>query len=121
MLSKRLKNARNNKKLTQEELAIKVNTTKGTISNYENGHSTPPNEMLKLLADVLNTTSDYLLGRIDNPDQPDEFNKLINNEHNIAYFGGAKKELTEEEAQHLEESLEMFRALKAKRNAEKNK
>ncbi|AEB24485.1 MULTISPECIES: helix-turn-helix domain-containing protein [Bacillus amyloliquefaciens group] len=66
MLSKRLKICRKQKKLTQTELAQKVKTTKGTISNYENGHSTPSNEMLRDLADALDTTTDYLLGRIDN-------------------------------------------------------
>jgi transcriptional regulator with XRE-family HTH domain len=61
----RLKSARELRKLTQEELAKKVNVTKGTISNYENGHSTPSNEMLRLLADTLKTTTDFLLGRPD--------------------------------------------------------
>lgn len=61
----RLKSARELRKLTQEELAKKVNVTKGTISNYENGHSTPSNEMLRLLADTLKTSTDFLLGRPD--------------------------------------------------------
>lgn len=63
MLSIRLKSSRKRKRLTQEELAKRVNTTKATISNYENGHSTPSNDMLLLLADVLETSTDYLLGR----------------------------------------------------------
>lgn len=63
MFSERLKKARKNKKYTQESLAKKLNTTKGTISNYENGHSTPSNEMLVMLADILDVTVDYLLGR----------------------------------------------------------
>lgn len=67
MLAVRLKKARQRKKLTQEELAKKLKTTKGTISNYENGHSSPSNEMLKDLADVLDVSTDYLLGRTDNP------------------------------------------------------
>ncbi|WP_420909104.1 helix-turn-helix domain-containing protein [Lysinibacillus fusiformis] len=65
MLSHRLKVARKSKKLTQEQLAVKVQTTKGTISNYENGHSTPSNEMLVLLAKTLNVTTDYLLDNTD--------------------------------------------------------
>ena len=67
MLSQRLKYARNLSKLTQEELGARVNTTKGTISNYENGHSTPSNEMLVLLSDVLDVPTDFLLGKTDNP------------------------------------------------------
>ncbi|ATW84542.1 helix-turn-helix transcriptional regulator [Weizmannia coagulans] len=63
MLAKRLRQARKNKKLTQEQLAHLVKTTKGTISNYENEYSTPSNEMLKDLAKALDVTTDYLLGR----------------------------------------------------------
>ncbi|MCC2473563.1 helix-turn-helix transcriptional regulator [Bacillus pacificus] len=66
MLTQRLKETRKMRKLTQQGLADKVNTTKGTISNYENGHSTPSNEMLKDLANILGVTTDYLLGRNDN-------------------------------------------------------
>ncbi|WP_407969040.1 helix-turn-helix domain-containing protein [Bacillus altitudinis] len=66
MLSKRIKSVRKEKGLTQKELAKRLKTTKGTISNYENGHSTPSNFMLKDLADVLNTTTDFLLGRTEN-------------------------------------------------------
>ncbi|WP_249664300.1 helix-turn-helix domain-containing protein, partial [Lysinibacillus sp. D4B1_S16] len=58
------------KKLTQEQFSVKVQTTKGTISNYENGHSTPSNEMLVLLAKTLNVTTDYLL---DNTDEVHNF------------------------------------------------
>jgi len=63
VLSKRLKYLRKLRKFSQEELAKKINTTKSTISNYENEYSTPSNEVLKDLADALNTTADYLLGR----------------------------------------------------------
>ncbi|WP_245948012.1 helix-turn-helix domain-containing protein [Paenibacillus sambharensis] len=63
----RLRRRRKSMKLTQEKLADLVNTKKTTISNYETGYSTPNNEMLSDLADVLETTVDYLLGRTDNP------------------------------------------------------
>lgn len=67
MFDHRLKVARKSKKLTQEQLALQVQTTKGTISNYENGYSTPSNEMLVLLAKTLKTTTDYLLGNTEDP------------------------------------------------------
>ncbi|MCY9311679.1 helix-turn-helix domain-containing protein [Bacillus inaquosorum] len=66
MLSERLRLIRKKRGLTQTQLADKVQTTKGTISNYENGHSTPSNEMLCNLADALDTTTDYILGRTHN-------------------------------------------------------
>ena len=68
MLSKRIKEARKMKNLTQEQLAALVGTKKATISNYENEHSTPSNKMLSSLANALNVTSDYLLGRVESPE-----------------------------------------------------
>ncbi|MFD1350201.1 helix-turn-helix domain-containing protein [Oceanobacillus caeni] len=65
MLAKRLKYVRKLRKLSQEELGKRINSTKSTISNYENEYSSPSNEILKDLADVLDTTTDYLLGRSD--------------------------------------------------------
>ncbi|TBX90828.1 XRE family transcriptional regulator [Bacillus cereus] len=76
MLTQRLKETRKMRKLTQQGLADKVNTTKGTISNYENGHSTPSNEMLKDLANILGVTTDYLLGRNDNLIPADQLPEL---------------------------------------------
>lgn len=67
MLRERLKAARKAKKLTQEKLAELINTTKGTISNYENGHSTPSNDMLTSLSSALNVSVDYLLGITNKP------------------------------------------------------
>jgi transcriptional regulator with XRE-family HTH domain len=68
MFAKRLKLARKRMKMTQEELAKRVNTKKTTISNYETGYSTPSNEMLSDIANVLEVSTDFLLGRIDQPD-----------------------------------------------------
>lgn len=74
----RLIECRKKRKLTQEQLAQKVKTTKGTISNYENGHSTPPHETLVAIADVLGVSTDYLLGRTDDPNRPDSINEIKN-------------------------------------------
>lgn len=63
----RVASQRKSKKLTQEELAMKISLTKAAVSNYENGHSTPSNETLVALADALDVDTDYLLGRTDTP------------------------------------------------------
>jgi HTH-type transcriptional regulator, competence development regulator len=63
----RLRKLRKLKKLTQEELAKRLNTTNGTVSNYENGVSAPNHDALSELANILETTTDYLLDRTDNP------------------------------------------------------
>src|SRR5690625_4139965 len=124
MCPNRLKFLRKKHKLSQEELAKKINTTKGTISNYENEHSTPSNEVLKDLANVLNTTTDYLLGRTDNPNPPGELpaltekdqrdiakdlEKIINNisTDGYAHFDGKSiDELDEDDKELLIASLE---------------
>ncbi|WAA10302.1 helix-turn-helix domain-containing protein [Fervidibacillus albus] len=80
MLSDRLKMARKKRGLTQEQLAIMVKTTKATISNYENKYSTPSNEMLKDLADALSVTTDYLLGRSDDPRLTEDQQKDVDEE-----------------------------------------
>ncbi|WP_044737254.1 helix-turn-helix domain-containing protein [Geobacillus kaustophilus] len=59
----RLRMLRKAKGLTQEELGRKVNVTKVSISGYESGNRTPDMDTLKALADALDVSIDYLLGR----------------------------------------------------------
>ena len=59
-IGSRIKEARINKKLTQEELALKIGVTKGAIANYENGVSTPKVDLIYKLFDVLECDANYL-------------------------------------------------------------
>lgn len=68
MIAERLKIARKRRKMTQEELAKLTNTTKSTISNYENSYSSPAAEMIVTLSEALHTSTDYLLGKTDSPE-----------------------------------------------------
>lgn len=65
VLNIRLKQLRNERKITQSELGRKVNVTKSSISGYENGTRTPDTETLLDLANALDVSVDYLLGRTD--------------------------------------------------------
>lgn len=62
MLSDNLKNLRKSKGLSQEELAIKLNVVRQTISKWEQGLSVPDSEMLILIAEKLDTSVNVLLG-----------------------------------------------------------
>lgn len=62
MLSDNLGNLRRSKGLSQDELAIKLNVVRQTVSKWEKGLSVPESEMLIRLADELNTTVGVLLG-----------------------------------------------------------
>jgi transcriptional regulator with XRE-family HTH domain len=56
----RLKEARLNKGLTQEELASSVGVTKGAIGNYESEVSSPKEPILIKLMEVLGVDANFL-------------------------------------------------------------
>ena len=63
MLASRLKAARKAKRLTLDELAARVGTSKQTIHRYENGIiSNIPHEKIELLAEALELTPGELMG-----------------------------------------------------------
>ncbi len=62
MLNENIKNLRKAKRLSQEELAIKLNVVRQTVSKWEKGLSVPDSSMLISLADVLDTPVSILLG-----------------------------------------------------------
>lgn len=62
MLNKNIQELRKSKGLSQEELAIKLNVVRQTVSKWENGLSVPDSDMLITLASELETTVSVLLG-----------------------------------------------------------
>ena len=62
MISENIKKLRNKKGLTQEELAIRLNVVRQTISKWEKGVSVPDAYLLKKLAIELDTSVGKLLG-----------------------------------------------------------
>lgn len=62
MLSENIKTARKSKGLSQEELAVKLNVVRQTISKWEQGLSVPDSDMLIALSDALATLVSALLG-----------------------------------------------------------
>lgn len=62
MLTGNLKNARKNKGLSQEELAIRLNVVRQTVSKWEKGLSVPDAEMLVRISEVLDVSVKELLG-----------------------------------------------------------
>lgn len=62
MLSENIKTIRKSKGLSQQELAIKLNVVRQTVSKWENGLSVPDSEMLISLSETLETPVSTLLG-----------------------------------------------------------
>ena len=76
MLSENIKNLRKTKGISQEELAIKLNVVRQTISKWEKGLSVPDSEMLIRLAEELDTTVNVLLGETVEPTETAEIQAL---------------------------------------------
>ena len=62
MLKDNLKTLRKNKGLSQEELSIKLNVVRQTISKWETGLSVPDAEMLVTISDLFETPVSEILG-----------------------------------------------------------
>ena len=63
----RIRNLREDKDLTQVQMADYLNCSQRVYSNYERGEVDIPTQILIMLADFHQTSIDYLLGRTDNP------------------------------------------------------
>ena len=72
MLSQNIKTIRKSKGLSQEELAVKLNVVRQTISKWEQGLSVPDADMLILLSEALETPVSVLLGEIVEESKPDD-------------------------------------------------
>ena len=62
MLNENIKIIRKSKGLSQEELAIKLNVVRQTVSKWENGLSVPDSDMLISISEALETPVSTLLG-----------------------------------------------------------
>ncbi|REK67900.1 MAG: XRE family transcriptional regulator [Cohnella sp.] len=111
---KRLKQARHQKRMTQNEVADKLGIDFTTISKYENNKSQPDNDILREMASLYEVSLDWLLLGEQN-------GKSGEGAGNRIYVNGVQENLTDEEARYLLDSLEMFRLLKEKRKREEKR
>lgn len=68
-LGRRIKELRNSKNLTQEELAQKLDANRPTLSNWELDRTQPGYTMLKKVAEFFEVSTDYLLNGTLNIDE----------------------------------------------------
>lgn len=73
----RVKLLRKKHNLTMKELSTKTGIGVSTISNYENGYSTPKKENAKILAEFFGVSLPYLLGLDDNEQILDYSNESL--------------------------------------------
>ena len=72
MLNENIKSIRKSKGLSQEELAVKLNVVRQTISKWEKGLSVPDSDMLISLSEALETPVSTLLGETIDEPTPDD-------------------------------------------------
>ncbi|PAD10161.1 hypothetical protein CHH78_02270 [Shouchella clausii] len=101
MFAKRLAYLRKKNEYTQQRVADFLGITRPAYSAYERGTREPDYESLQKLANFFGVSTDYLLGRTDNP----------NSDISIAYDGGIKYE-DEDEREFIEQQLEQYRKMK---------
>jgi len=104
MLAKRLKELRESKGITQQELANIMNLSQQTIGHYEVGRAKPDADTLARLANYFETTVDYLLGRTNIKDPIETI---------AAHHEG--DEWTEEELAEIERFKEFIRMKRKER------
>ena len=64
---KRIRNLREDKDLTQKQIAEILGMSQTGYSKYETGENDIPTQILIKLADFYQTSTDYILGRTNNP------------------------------------------------------
>lgn len=90
MLSENIKISRKYKGLSQDELAIKLNVVRQTVSKWERGLSVPDSEMLITLSEILEIPVSTLLGKNIETSKADQL-EVIAQKLEVINFQLAKK------------------------------
>lgn len=106
-LGDRIRKLRREKDLSQAKLGELIGgASNATISKYEKAIVTPDSNTLLNLANALGTTTDYLVGRVDDP-MPEKETL----EANFLFYD--KENLTEEDEEYLNMIVETMKKRRA--------
>ncbi len=76
MLSENIRAVRESRGLSQEELAIKLNVVRQTVSKWERGLSVPDSDMLVSMSEVLDASVGALLGETVSEPEADNLSAI---------------------------------------------
>lgn len=99
MLNENMKAIRKTKGLSQEELAIKLNVVRQTISKWEQGLSVPDSAMLISISEELETPVSTLLGETVTESKVDDL-KAISEKLEIINLQLAQRKITRQKIFH---------------------
>jgi transcriptional regulator with XRE-family HTH domain len=90
---KRLREAREMRGYKQEQLADRAKMPATTIAHFEAGTRKPSFDSLRKLAIALEITTDYLLGRVDDPELAEAGDPLF---RDVAKLSGNDREIAKD-------------------------
>ncbi len=89
----RLRSARDMREFSQSDLAGRAELPPSSIAHFENGNRKPSFDTLRRLAIALEVTTDYLLGRVEDPFLSDAADPLFRDVKNLT---GKDRELAKD-------------------------
>ncbi|ETU56347.1 helix-turn-helix domain-containing protein [Enterococcus faecalis] len=116
----KIKSLRENKNITQQEVANAINMNISVYKKVELGSRPIRENELAKIADFFNVSSDYLLGRTKNPTSPQEDTNKIG-ENIISHFRLNTNDLSSDDIEELEKELIDFQEFLIKRAKERKK
>jgi len=102
----RLKQLREAIGWSRDDLALRLQATYSTIAKYETGARTPDHNVITKIADLFGVSTDYLLGRTDDPTPP--LQKGFRVERNYPLPPPGYEELTPEEREYIDRITREF-------------
>lgn len=99
MLNENIKAIRKSKGLSQEELAVKLNVVRQTVSKWEQGLSVPDSDMLILISEILETPVSTLLGEMVIESKADDL-KVISEKLEVINYQLAQRKATKRKVLH---------------------
>ena len=108
ILGELLVNLRKDRGYTQQNLAEILNTSRSSISNYEKGTNYPDLNGLVKIADLLNVSTDYLLGRTTYLEGFDSLNNKMIGSITLSDFHKQMFLLDKEHKLMLDKALELI-------------
>ena len=99
MLNENIKALRKSKGLSQQELAVKLNVVRQTVSKWEQGLSVPDSDMLLSISEALETPVSTLLGKTIVEAEPDVL-KAIGEKLEVINLQLARRKTTRREILH---------------------
>ena len=92
MIGEKIKELRTIKKITQEDLANYLGVAPQTVYKYEKGINEPDLSTTNKIAEFFDVTTDYLIGRTNEPNTIKEIDKKLK-ENNIHIAANSKVDL----------------------------